>query len=63
MYSYELVNKYLYGIHFQRRYSQVVKGCIIALEDDQKIKNALKMVNGIEFYKYEINFNLSIVNT
>ena len=43
--------------------SQVVKGCIIALEDDQKIKNALKMVNGIEFYKYEINFNLSIVNT
>ena len=43
--------------------SQVVKGCIITLEDDQKIKNALKMVNGIEFYKYEINFNLSIVNT
>lgn len=42
---------------------QVVKGCIIALEDDQKIKNALKVVNGIEFYKYEINFNLSIVNT
>lgn len=42
---------------------QAVKGCIIALDDDQKIKNALKMVNGIEFYKYEINFNLSIVNT
>ena len=40
---------------------QTVRGCIIALEDDQRIRNALRIVDNIEFYKYEINFNLSKV--
>jgi restriction system protein len=42
--------------------NQTVQGCIIALEDDQRIRNALRIVDNIEFYKYEINFNLSKVN-
>jgi len=41
--------------------NQTVQGCIIALEDDQRIRNALRIVDNIEFYKYEINFNLSKV--
>lgn len=38
--------------------SQQVKGVIIALEDDQRIKRALSVANNIEFYRYEINFKL-----
>ncbi|PKP33299.1 MAG: DUF91 domain-containing protein [Bacteroidetes bacterium HGW-Bacteroidetes-16] len=37
---------------------QVVKGVIIALEDDLKIRRALSVVNNIEFYKYQVSFKL-----
>lgn len=37
---------------------QNVKGIIIALEEDIKIKRALSVVNNIDFYRYEINFSL-----
>lgn len=37
---------------------QQVKGIIIALEDDQRIRRALAMVPSIEFYRYEISFKL-----
>ena len=37
---------------------QVVKGVIIALEDDLRIKRALKVAQGIDFYRYKINFSL-----
>jgi len=37
---------------------QIVRGCIIALEDDLRIKNALKMTPSIDFYRYEVSFNL-----
>lgn len=37
---------------------QEVKGVIIALEDDQRIKRALSVTNNIEFYKYKVNFQL-----
>ncbi|MBI1323340.1 DUF91 domain-containing protein [bacterium] len=37
---------------------QTVMGVIIALEDDQRIRRALKMVSNIEFYRYQINFKL-----
>lgn len=37
---------------------QTVRGVIIALEDDQKIRRALVMVPIIEFYRYQINFKL-----
>ncbi len=35
-----------------------VRGCIIATEDDQGLKNALSMTPGIDFYKYKVNFSL-----
>jgi hypothetical protein len=37
---------------------QNVKGIIIALDDDPKIKYALSVTNNIEFYRYKINFKL-----
>lgn len=37
---------------------QVVKGLIIALEDDIKIQRALSVCNNIDFYTYKIQFTL-----
>lgn len=37
---------------------QAVRGVIIALEDDQRIRRALQMTPGIDFYRYEISFKL-----
>lgn len=37
---------------------QIVKGVIIALEDDLRIKRALKVTNNIEFYRYQVSFKL-----
>ncbi len=37
---------------------QSVKGVIIALEDDTRIKRALSVTNNIEFYRYQVSFKL-----
>lgn len=37
---------------------QTVKGIIIALEDDPRIRLALRVAQNIEFYRYEIDFKL-----
>lgn len=37
---------------------QVVKGIIIALEDDLRLRRALSMTQNIEFYTYKIDFKL-----
>jgi restriction system protein len=37
---------------------QRVKGIIIALEDDLKIRRALRAASNIEFYRYEVSFKL-----
>ena len=38
---------------------QMVKGIIIALTDDQRLRRALTLLPGIvDFYRYEVNFNL-----
>jgi len=39
---------------------QIVRGAIIALEDDIRIRRALSVVNNIDFYKYEVSFKLYI---
>ena len=41
---------------------QTVKGAIIALEEDQRIKQALKVAPNIDFYRYEIRFDLKQVH-
>lgn len=38
--------------------SQSVKGIIIALEDDNRIRRALAVAPHIEFYRYQVNFKL-----
>lgn len=38
--------------------NQRVRGVIIALEDDLRIKRALKVAPNIEFYRYEVKFDL-----
>lgn len=38
--------------------NQKVSGVIVALEDDQRIRHSLRIVPGINFYKYEVNFKL-----
>ena len=42
---------------------QKVRGLIIALEDDTRIKRALIVTKGIDFYKYEVSFRLIPVTT
>jgi len=38
--------------------TQTVKGVIIALEDDLRIRRALRVTQGIEFFRYQVSFNL-----
>ena len=38
--------------------NQSVKGAVIALEDDQKVRRALVMIPAVQFYRYEIIFKL-----
>ena len=42
-----------------REENQTVKGIIIGLDDDLKVKRALSVTNNIEFYKYQVSFKLS----
>ena len=37
---------------------QKVRGVIIALEDDQRMRRALAMTSLIDFYRYQISFKL-----
>ena len=37
---------------------QIVRGVVIALEDDQRLRRALAMVPSIDFYRYEVAFKL-----
>ncbi len=37
---------------------QIVKGVIIGLDDDLKIRRALSVASNIEFYRYQVNFTL-----
>ncbi len=37
---------------------QVVKGVIIALEDDIRLKRALSVTSNIDFYRYQVSFKL-----
>lgn len=40
--------------------NQKVKGVIIALEDDIRIRRALRVTQGIEFYRYKVSFTLTL---
>ena len=38
--------------------NQTVRGCIIALQEDLRIKRALRINPTIDFYRYEVSFKL-----
>lgn len=38
--------------------NQTVRGVIVALEDDVRLKRALSVTNNIEFYRYQVSFKL-----
>jgi restriction system protein len=38
--------------------TQTVRGCIIALEDDLRLRRALRASSNIEFYRYQVSFKL-----
>lgn len=38
--------------------NQVVRGAIVALQDDQKVRRALAMTPNITFYRYQVSFKL-----
>ena len=38
--------------------NKTVKGIIIGLDDDIRIKRALAVTTNIEFFKYKVNFQL-----
>jgi len=37
---------------------QTVRGVIIALEDDQRLRRALAATSNLTFYRYQVNFKL-----
>lgn len=41
---------------------QSVRGCIVALEDDIRIRHALRVNPLIDFYRYEVSFRLHKAN-
>lgn len=41
--------------------NQKVKGLIIALEDDLKLRYSLKAIPNVEFYRYEVSFKLTSI--
>ena len=53
------IQRYMgYITEFIAEDNQQVKGIIIALDEDQRIKFALKVAPNIDFYRYEVKFNL-----
>ena len=42
---------------------QVVKGCVVANENDENLQYSLEAMSNTEFYKYEIKFNLEKINS
>ena len=38
---------------------QAVRGVIIALDDDLRIRRALKVTRNIDFYRYQVSFKLT----
>lgn len=53
------VQRYMgYALEELAEEGQTVKGIIIALEDDIRIRRALAVANNIEFYRYEVSFRL-----
>ena len=42
--------------------NEVVKGCVVAFENDKNLQYSLSMIPNTDFYKYEIKFNLEKID-
>lgn len=42
---------------------QSVRGAIVALEDDKGLRRALSMVDAVDFFRYEISFSMTQIET
>lgn len=42
---------------------QQVRGAIIGLDDDRRVQRALAVTQGIDFYRYEVDFKLHLSNS
>jgi hypothetical protein len=42
---------------------QIVKGCVVANENDENLQYSLNAMHNTDFYKYEIKFNLEKINS
>lgn len=40
------------------RDNQTVRGAIIAMEDDLRLRRALSVTTNIDFYRYQVSFRL-----
>lgn len=56
------VLRYMGYINTLKEEGQVVKGLIIAHEDDPRIRHALSMVKNVDFYAYKIQFSLTQIH-
>ncbi len=56
--SFGLYNRMGYVKDKLAEQGQQVKGVIIALEDDLKLRRALSVAQNIEFYRYQLSFKL-----
>ena len=36
--------------------TQSVKGCIVALENDEKLRASLRVIDNLDFYRYRVDF-------
>lgn len=53
------IQRYMgYVLEFEAEEDQTVRGMIIALDDDLRIRRSLKVAPNIEFYRYQVSFNL-----
>jgi len=53
------VQRYMgYAIEELAEPGQTVRGCIIALDDDLRLRRTLRVATNIDFYRYKVNFSL-----
>lgn len=53
--------RYMGWVEEHKAKNKTVKGIIIALQDDEKLKYALKRIKDVEYYLYQIHFSLKQV--
>ena len=47
-----------YAKEYRAESGQTLKGNIIGLEDDNRIRRALSVTSSFEFYRYKVSFTL-----